>query len=238
MTFLSRFFYRSLQAIPFECALCQHWPSRAFEGVSGVCQTCIQKHAPNYPHAPKFLPPNGLDECIAAVNFDAPWSSLIARYKFAPEPGLARLFAGLLLRDERVHAMLNQVDIVMPLPLAPERLAARGFNQALHLSKHLIQHLNHDHLIDSSSLVRTRDTVAQRTLNREARQRNVANAFALHTSRHKGYGNDLPTFAGQHILLVDDVMTTGATLSAAAQPLRKAGAASVSALVIAHTPLH
>jgi predicted amidophosphoribosyltransferase len=81
--------------------------------------------------------------------------------------------------------------------------------------------------------------VPQRTLDREARQHNVAGAFALQAKHQgKGYSESLPSFAGQHILLIDDVMTTGATLSAAAQPLRRAGAASVSAVVIARTPLH
>jgi ComF family protein len=158
---------------------------------------------------------------------------LIARYKFASEPGLARLFAELLLRDERVRSMQSQVDVVIPLPLAPERLEARGFNQAFHLAKHLCD----KRLIDSHSLIRSRDTQPQRTLSRQARQHNVANAFALQTTRGKGYSDSATHFAGQHILLIDDVMTTGATLAAAAQPLRKAGAASVSALVIAQTPL-
>jgi ComF family protein len=230
MTFLSRLLRHSIQTLPFECALCQRWPSRAFEGVSGVCQSCIQKHAPTYPNAPKFPIPNGLDECIAAVNFEAPWSALIARYKFAPEPGLARLFAGLLLRDERIRTMLNQVDTVIPLPLAPERLEERGFNQALALAKHLCKDAKRTD-IDSSSLMRTRDTLPQRTLGREARQHNVANAFALAP-------NTSAAFQGKHILLIDDVITTGATLVAAAQPLRRAGAASVSAVVIARTPLH
>lgn len=230
MTFLSRLINSTLQAIPFECALCRRWPSRTFEGVSGVCQVCIQTHA----HAPRFSTPRGLDDCVAAVSFDAPWSPLIARYKFAPEPGLARLFAGLLLRDERVRSMLNQVDVVIPLPLAPMRLAERGFNQALQLAKHLCKAV----LIDSHSLIRTRDIAPQRTLGREARQHNVAGAFALQTTRGKGYSDSVPSFAGQHILLIDDVMTTGATLVAAAAPLYKAGAASVSAVVIAQTPLH
>ena len=229
MTFFRRIMHSCIQAIPFECAICQHWPSRTFEGVSGVCQACIQTHA----HSPRFPIPSGLDDCIAAVSFAAPWSALIARYKFAPEPGLARLFAGLMLRDERVRAMVNQVDVVIPLPLAPERLEERGFNQALQLAKCLCD----KHLIDSHSLIRTRDTIPQRTLDREARQHNVANAFALQVTRGKGYSDKIPSFAGKHVLLVDDVMTTGATLSAAAQPLRRAGAASVSALVIARTPL-
>jgi ComF family protein len=208
-------------ALPFECAICKRWPSSSFEGVSGVCQSCIQTHA----QAPLFPVPQGLSDCIAAVDFDAPWSALISRYKFAPEPGLARIFAGLLLRDERMRTLLTNADIVMPLPLAPERLEERGFNQALTLAKHLVKHK-----IDSSSLIRTRNTAPQRLLDRDARQRNVANAFALQA-------NTDVAFKGKHVLLVDDVTTTGATLVAAAEPLYRAGAARISAIVIARTPL-
>jgi ComF family protein len=171
------------------------------------------------------------------MSFDAPWAALIARYKFAPEPGLAGLFAGLMRREDRIRNLLAGADTVMPLPLAPERLEARGFNQALTLAKHLVA----KNKIDSSSLIRTRNTAPQRLLDREARQRNVANAFALqappYKARSKSYSSAAPLFEGKHILLIDDVMTTGATLAAAAAPLRRAGAVRISAVVIARTPL-
>ncbi len=138
------------------------------------------------------------------------------------------------MRDERIRKLLTNVDIVMPLPLAPERLEERGFNQALTLAKHLLV----KNKIDASSLIRTRDTAPQRLLDRTARQRNVANAFALQAISSKAYSSVARSFEGKHILLIDDVTTTGATLAAAALPLYKAGAARVSAVVIAHTPLN
>lgn len=231
MSFISRL----LLYIPFECVICKKWPSASFEGVTGVCRGCVSKHA----KAPRFAVPLGLDECLAAVDFDAPWSALISKYKFAPEPGLARIFAGLLMRDERVRELLTNVDIVMPLPLAPERLEERGFNQALTLAKHLCAHplspaLSHE---GRGGLIRTRNTTPQRLLDREARRRNVANAFALQATSSKGYSSATVSLEGKHILLIDDVMTTGATLVAAAEPLYRAGAARVSAVVIARTPL-
>ena len=215
-------FSRFLQAIPFECAICKKWPSSSFEGITGVCKNCIQTHA----KAPAFPVPAGLDACAAAVDFDAPWSALIARYKFAPEPGLARLFAGLMLRDERIRTLIASADIVIPLPLSPERLEERGFNQAFELAKHVAK----DKLA-AHALIKTRDTLPQRTLDRAARQRNIANAFALQP-------NTDVACRGKHMLLIDDVTTTGSTLIAAAEPLYRAGAASVSAVVIARTPLN
>ncbi len=217
-----------LQAIPFECAICKKWPSASFERVTGVCRTCIQTHA----KAPQFPVPHGLDDCIAAVSFDAPWAALIARYKFAPEPGLAGLFAGLMEREEHIRDLLAGADIVMPLPLAPERLEERGFNQAHVLAKHLVKHK-----IDASSLIRTRNTAPQRLLDREARVRNVANAFALQATSDRAHSSKVASLVGKHILLIDDVMTTGATLVAAAEPLYRAGAARIGGLVIARTPL-
>jgi ComF family protein len=216
------FFTRLLQIVPFECAICKRWPSANFEGVIGVCQSCIQTHA----KAPLFPAPYGLDDCAAAVDFDAPWSALIAKYKFAPEPGLARLFAGLMRRDAHIRELLASADVLIPLPLSAERLEERGFNQALSLAQYLAKEK-----LNAHALIKTRNTVPQRALDRAARQRNIANAFALQA-------NTDVAFKGKHVLLIDDVTTTGATLVTAAEPLRRAGAASVSAVVVAHTPIH
>jgi ComF family protein len=105
------------------------------------------------------------------------------------------------------------------------RLEERGFNQSLSLAKYLA-----NKKLNAHALIKTRDTVPQRTLDRNARQRNIANAFVLQAT-------SCMAFKGKHVLLIDDVTTTGATLVAAAEPLRRAGASSVSAVVIAYTPI-
>ena len=138
-----------------------------------------------------------------------------------------------MLRDERIRTLVASADILIPLPLASERLEERGFNQALTLAKHLVAKSK----IDTSSLIRTRNTAPQRLLDREARQRNVANAFALQAPSNKVYSSATASLEGKHILLIDDVMTTSATLVAAAEPLFRAGAARISAVVVARTPL-
>ena len=110
------------------------------------------------------------------------------------------------------------------MPLSAERLRARGFNQALGLARCL-----DPHKVQAQLLLRVRDTTAQNLLTRAERQRNVRDAFAVEPLR----SGELP---GRRIMLVDDVMTSGASLHAAARTLRAAGAQHITAVVVARTP--
>jgi ComF family protein len=108
--------------------------------------------------------------------------------------------------------------------LSAARLAERGFNQSLLLALQLSPSKTQSHL-----LLRTRHTQAQSQLNRQARLSNLLGAFAMSPL-------EAGAVRGQHILLIDDVMTSGATLNLVAQVLKQAGAQKVSALVLAKTP--
>lgn len=122
-------------------------------------------------------------------------------------------------------AALEAADIVLPVPLSTERLRARGFNQSALLAQRLSVSKTH-----SRTLLRLHATEAQSTLPRAQRLRNLRGAFAvepLHAA----------ALHGQRVVLVDDVMTTGATLEAAALPLRQAGVAHITAIVLARTGL-
>lgn len=116
-------------------------------------------------------------------------------------------------------------DIVIPMPLHASRQRERGYNQAEVLARAFanLQGLR----LRSDLLERTRATEAQTRLSREERRRNVAGAFALTSPEAAA------AISGRHILLVDDVTTTGSTLDAAAEPLRSAGAASIWGLAFA-----
>ena len=116
---------------------------------------------------------------------------------------------------------LQPIDLLVPVPLHPSRLRYRGFNQSLLLAQYVGALLGVE---VRDALERTRRTDAQASLGAEQRQANVAGAFAARPDA---------AVAGLSIVLVDDVITSGATLSACTGELRQAGAKSVSAVSIA-----
>ena len=165
-----------------------------------------------------------MDRCLTATAYQWPWSGLIARLKFQQDVGLAAPLARLLLQAPRVAELLAQADWVLPMPLAPQRLAERGYNPALLLARALARER-----CQGAWLLRTRDTPPQRGLSRAERLRNVRGAFALEP-------HHLGVLHGRRVVLVDDVMTTGASLNEAARALRAAAApAHVAALTLART---
>lgn len=113
-------------------------------------------------------------------------------------------------------------DVAVPIPLHPVREAERGFNQAELLLRQL--HERYGWPVEFDGLLRQRATVAQIDLSAEQRRRNVADAFVASAAHVKG----------RRLLLLDDVVTTGATLNAAAQALQQAGADSVVAVCAAY----
>jgi ComF family protein len=169
----------------------------------------------------KSAPP--LDRCLAAVSYAYPWSGCITRFKFQQSPGWAGTLAMLLRSSPWVEPALEQADRVVPVPLSAQRLRERGFNQALELARCLAPRKT-----DARLLLRIRHTLAQSELLRADRLRNVAGAFAVEPLRAE-------ELRGRRVVLVDDVMTSGASLFAAAAALRQAGAAHITGLVVART---
>jgi ComF family protein len=167
--------------------------------------------------------PPPLEACFAAVSYAYPWSGLVARFKFAGEPGWAAALAERMLAIPGLQGELAQAQRVLPMPLARRRLAERGFNQALLLARQLAPERTEPRL-----LLRLRETGSQTALDRAERQRNVRGAFGIEPLR-------AAELRGARVLLVDDVMTSGASLQAAAAAVRQAGAARVAAVVLART---
>ena len=230
---LARPFTALLDAIPSQCAVCRTWPARP------VCDACVARFAPPtarcrtcaLPVLPGdaqcgdcLLHPPPLDACHAACTYEWPWPDCIAAFKFHGDPGWASPFATLMRSAPWVEPALEQCDVVLPMPLARQRLRERGFNQALELARRLSLSKT-----DAALLLRTHETAAQSGLTRAERLGNLRGAFAIEPLR----GDEL---RGRRVVLVDDVMTSGASLFAAAAVLRQAGAAHITGLVVARTP--
>lgn len=118
----------------------------------------------------------------------------------------------------------QKTDLIAPVPLHPDRLRQRGYNQASLLARALAR--NTGIPMSDNSLARVRNTKSQMRLAAEERRHNVSNAFHCRDERVNG----------RQVLIIDDVCTTGATLEACADALHEAGAARVQALTLARTP--
>ena len=177
------------------------------------CRTCKQ-------HLPIW------DSALAAVDYAYPWDRLIVDFKFHENTAWARHFAELMRAAPWVEPALEHADWLVPMPLSSVRLKSRGFNQSALLAQHLSPSKTRSDL-----LLRIHDTPAQSALPRHERLRNVAQAFAVEPLHHRA-------IAGKKLVLVDDVMTSGASMAAAAQVLKAAGATNITALVLARTPEH
>ena len=222
----------ALAKLPSQCRVCHAWPSEI------VCEDCVSSFAQPQPRCQTcaIVVPHGLrqcaaciktapplDACLAAVSYAYPWSGLIVDYKFHEQVGLCKAFCLLLRSTPWVEPALEAANIVLPMPLSTARLQSRGFNQALLLARGLARDRT-----DSRLLLRIRDTPAQSSLPRAQRLRALDGAFAIDPVQHK-------RLRGARVVLVDDVMTSGASLFAAASTLRAAGAAHITGIVIART---
>ncbi len=167
--------------------------------------------------------PTGLDAALAAVSYEYPWSDWVVSFKFHQYTARSRTMATLMRSAPWVDPALEAADLVIPMPLSQQRLAQRGFNQALLLANALCRCK-----VRPDLLLRIQDTPHQSTLPRRERLGSVKDAYATDPLLHEGV-------RGKRIVLVDDVMTSGASLGAAATALRQAGAAHITGLVIART---
>lgn len=156
------------------------------------------------------------DSTQAVYRYDFPLDKLVQSFKYGHRMALGAYFGRQLAALRRPE----RADLIIPLPLHLDRLRERGFNQALELARpiSLAWHLP----IDRKSCQRIRNTPAQTDLPWRGRVKNIRGAF--HCSAD---------FTGKRIILVDDVMTTGASLNECARTLKLHGATEVTVLVVA-----
>lgn len=172
-----------------------------------LCGECVARHPP-------------VDRTICAVAYASPVDHLIGRLKFRRDLRVVPTLAGLL---RRAVAGESDVDWLVPVPITPARLRKRGFNQALEIARVLSR--DRGARIAGGAYRRHRAETPQSSLpSSAARRANVEGAFETRTG------------IGSHIAIVDDVVTTGATVNALARCLKAAGAARVDVWAVARTP--
>lgn len=213
-----------------EGALCQECWSRLHFIAAPHCALC------GYPFEYSMPPGMLCGFCIAdpppflrarsVLRYDEGSKGLILGLKYADRTERAPLFARWMARAGA--DMLGQVDVIIPVPLDPRRLLTRRFNQAVLLARGLMLQTRLGMLLNA--LKRRRKSGSQRGLSRSEREKNVKTAFYVPVSKRA-------EIKGKRVLLVDDVMTTGATARACARALRRAGAAEVQVLTIARAVL-
>jgi ComF family protein len=159
--------------------------------------------------------PPHYDATLAALAYDFPADALVHALKFRGELALAAYLGRLLLPA----ASAERPDIVIAVPLSSKRLRERGYNQAVEIARHVMPRR-----LDLGICVRERDSTPQIELPWDERHRNVRGAFSCNTR-----------LAGASVAVVDDVMTTGATLDEVARTLKRAGAGRVMNWVVART---
>ena len=163
---------------------------------------------------------SGLAVCLSPLYYTGDVRQSLHRYKFQGAAAYYRIYAELMAACVREHGLT--ADLVTWVPLSRKRLRRRGYDQARLLAEEVAGRLG---LPGEQTLEKIRNNPAQSgTAGAEERQKNVLGVYRAVTS-----------FAGEHVLLVDDIVTTGATLSEAAKELLNAGAEQVSGLTLART---
>jgi ComF family protein len=219
---LEGWWFRLRPRWPSVCLVCGCWPA------APVCAACLAAFAPE--PGRWHAVPAPLAACVAAVDYAYPWDRLIARFKFQQQPGLADTLAALWSRSVAALALADACDWIVPVPLSRSRLAERGYNQAWELIRAFVRRRPALAAKAWPRALQRRDGRAdQHRLTRRERLHNLRGAFEAGAAAR-------PALRGRHVLLVDDVLTTGSTLASAAEALHHAGAARVSALVVAATP--
>ena len=232
---LSRHLSRHLSHLPSQCEVCRRWAG------ARLCSDCLARFAAPVPRCGRCglrlgLPAPACGDClrerpafehtVCAVDYAFPWDHLIAEFKFRGQAELATPLAARLTEAVQAHTG-PPPQWVVPVPLSPQRLAERGYNQAWELARRVGAACGLPARADV--LLRALDSAHQADLGRTQRQHNLRSAFFVDARQRAALQQ-------RRVALVDDVMTTGATAREAAAALLRAGAAAVDVWVLARTP--
>ena len=202
-------------AQPFNITCCSHCALPLAEGTSDkvLCGRCIQK-LPDYDYAHSLF------------RYEDDIIGLVHQLKFSEKITYARSIGEMFLSAVNSEVTFNgeSPDCLLPVPLHSSRLRKRGFNQSIEIARVLSK--KKDIPIEHKAVVRMRSTPPQTGLNAKQRSKNVKGAFTL-----------VNKIQGKHVLIIDDVVTTGSTVNELAKLLKRSGVERVGVLSIARAPI-
>ena len=201
--------------LPPRCVLCG---GRGQTPMLDLCSPCEQSLPPADP--PIQPGPAPLRRCCTPFEYGYPLHHLVHALKYQGELAAARVFGSLLGRRAAALGLGRAADVLLPVPLHPSRLAARGFNQSVEIARWVSRETGLP--VDPRLAQRRKSTLPQVGLHGPDRAANVRDAFVAAAG-----------VSGRRVVLVDDVTTTGSTLQALATALLAAGAVEVDAWCVA-----
>jgi ComF family protein len=218
---------------PQTCIMCAAWQGGAYGICDGCladmpwhnCAQCPQCGLPAYDNqlcGHCINSPPDFDATRALFRYAFPIQQMLQRYKYGELLALGASFGHLLANHMAANLLAEMPDLIIPMPLHPKRLQERGFNQSLEVARIVSEKLNVK--LDHSVCERIKLSPPQASLPLKERVKNMKGAFNCNRPLH-----------GQSIVVIDDVMTTGASLNSLAKALKKAGARRVECWVIART---
>ncbi len=223
---------------PRNCLVCRGWHPSTAELV--LCPQCLERIPANSPpfcsHCSRHLPartddglcgdcrknPPAFDQAWVAARYEGLLVELVRQHKFSGKTALRRTFAHIILAFLRHYKITLTADMIVPVPLSSVRLRERGYNQSLFLAQALGQYSGIP--VRTDILERPSASLRQSGLGRKERFTNMQEAFRINPS---------VTLQKRTIILVDDLLTTGATASQAARTLKEHGASTVTLLALA-----
>jgi ComF family protein len=197
--------YRELPWITSACTQCALPLAHAAQA-GALCGRCQRK------------PPH-FDSCISLFRYEGSVMQFVQQLKFNQKLALSRLLGEMLLQ-KIMQLQTEMPECIVPVPLYRKRLRKRGFNQSIELARPLAHVL--DIPVDVTSVDRTRDTHPQSALDKKSRRKNIKNAFEI-----------VDKLQYKHIVIIDDVVTTGSTVDELARVLKRSGVQRVDVWSIA-----
>lgn len=204
--------YCSQCGIPLETTLCTSLNPESFLRLKATCHKCKRKKH-------QFVCARSLGEYTGSLR------EIIHYYKFNKKSYLSEPLADLMMKILDIRKMFGRIDAIIAVPLHRKRKKERGFNQSFLIAKRLGRKLKIK--VERRALSRIKKSIPQMDLPAHQREKNVMGAFKLRKVKR---------IRDKRILLIDDVMTTGATVNECARVLQRSGSKEIFVLTIAYTP--